>query len=58
MDWLHFFLFCIAAFFGGLVSGLSGFAMALVVSGSHPKRMALLAIGGMSLILPTSIFGR
>src|SRR3954470_6769177 len=33
MDGLFLLLFCVAAFAGGFVSGLSGFAMGLVVSG-------------------------
>jgi len=33
MDWLNLALFLLAAFAGGLTSGLSGFAMGLVVSG-------------------------
>jgi uncharacterized membrane protein YfcA len=33
MDGMHLALFLAAAFFGGLVSGVSGFAMGLVVSG-------------------------
>src|SRR5262249_18320209 len=33
MDGLQLFLFLAAAFFGGLTSGVSGFAMGLVVSG-------------------------
>jgi uncharacterized membrane protein YfcA len=33
MDGLFLFLFCVAAFAGGFVSGFSGFAMGLVVSG-------------------------
>jgi uncharacterized protein len=33
MDGMFLFLFCLAAFAGGLVSGFSGFAMGLVVSG-------------------------
>src|SRR5258707_13176666 len=33
MDGLFLVLFCVAAFAGGFVSGFSGFAMGLVVSG-------------------------
>lgn len=33
MDGLNLTLYLVAAFFGGLTSGLSGFAMGLVVSG-------------------------
>jgi len=33
MDGLFLIFFCVAAFAGGFVSGFSGFAMGLVVSG-------------------------
>src|SRR3974390_266442 len=49
MDGLNLVLFLAAAFFGGLTSGLSGFAMGLVVSGVwlhiiSPQQNALLII--------------
>src|ERR1051326_8578644 len=49
MDGVQLFLFLAAAFFGGLVSGLSGFAMGLVVSGVwlhiiEPSQNALLIV--------------
>jgi uncharacterized membrane protein YfcA len=49
MDGLTLTLFLTAAFFGGLVSGLSGFAMGLVVSGVwlhiiRPEQTALLIV--------------
>lgn len=49
MDGLHLVLFLAAAFFGGLTSGLSGFAMGLVVSGVwlhiiSPEQNALLIV--------------
>jgi hypothetical protein len=49
MDGLTLTLFLIAAFFGGLISGLSGFAMGLVVSGVwlhiiSPEQTALLIV--------------
>ncbi|MFZ1210228.1 MAG: sulfite exporter TauE/SafE family protein, partial [Pseudolabrys sp.] len=49
MDGLNLVLFLIAAFFGGLTSGVSGFAMGLVVSGVwlhiiSPAQNALLIV--------------
>jgi len=49
MDGLNLLLFLIAAFFGGLTSGVSGFAMGLVVSGVwlhiiSPAQNALLIV--------------
>jgi uncharacterized protein len=49
MDGWHFVLFLIATYFGGLTSGLSGFAMGLVVSGVwlhilSPQQSALLIV--------------
>ena len=49
MDGLHLALFLIATYFGGLTSGLSGFAMGLVVSGVwlhilSPQQSALLIV--------------
>jgi uncharacterized protein len=49
MDGWHLFLFLIATYFGGLTSGLSGFAMGLVVSGIwlhilSPQQSALLIV--------------
>lgn len=53
MDGVTFTLFLIAAFFGGLISGLSGFAMGLVVSGvwlhviSPDQNAALIVLCGL-----------
>src|SRR4029078_2504437 len=49
MDGWHLVLFLIATYFGGLTSGLSGFAMGLVVSGVwlhilSPQQSALLIV--------------
>jgi uncharacterized protein len=60
MDELNLALFLAAAFFGGLTSGLSGFAMGLVVSGvwlhiiAPDQNALLIVLSDLSRKVPAS----